>query len=78
MSMIRIPKSQFKPKAFEILRMVEEQNETVIVTDRGRDAVTITRANREKKSMTDSLAGGVEWYTDPTKPVGEEEWEALQ
>lgn len=74
--MKKVPKSVFKPKAFEYLRMVEEQGEPMIVTDHGRDAVKIEPILPQASSSKDVLKGSILRYEAPEEPVGEGEWEA--
>lgn len=74
--MKRVPKSVFKPKAFEYFRMVEEQGEPVIVTDHGRDAVKIEPILPRAGSSKDALKGSILRYQAPEEPVGQGEWEA--
>lgn len=75
-----ISKSQFKPKALEYFRMVEEKQIQLVVTDFGRPVVDIV-PHKEKKRKSDPLAvfrGKLVKYEDPFEPVGLEDWEALR
>mgnify|MGYP006299370561 FL=1 len=76
--MKKVPKSAFKPKAFEYFRMVEEQGEPVIVTDHGRDAVRIEPILPHAGSSKDALKGSILRYEAPEEPVGEGDWEAQE
>jgi antitoxin (DNA-binding transcriptional repressor) of toxin-antitoxin stability system len=71
-------KSQFKAKALEILRRVEATGEPVLVTDHGKPTIEVRRHRSLARSPLDLLRGSVVEYRDPTKPVGEQDWEALK
>ncbi|GGX52176.1 antitoxin [Saccharospirillum salsuginis] len=77
MSQEQVSKSQFKSKALEFFRAVESSGETVIVTDKGRPTIEVRRYRSDKRSPLDRLRGTVVEYVEPTKPVGEDDWEAL-
>ena len=75
-----ISKSQFKPKALEYFRMVEEKQIQLVVTDFGRPVVDIV-PHKKLPVTTDPLLrlkGSVLKYEDPFEPVGLEDWEALK
>ena len=71
-------KSQFKAKALEILRRVEATGEPVLVTDHGKPTIEVRRHRSLARSPLDILRGSVVEYHDPTKPVGEQDWDALK
>ena len=73
-----VSKSQFKAKALEILRRVEATGEPVLVTDHGKPTIEVRRHRSLARSPLDLLRGSVVEYRDPTKPVGEQDWEALK
>jgi prevent-host-death family protein len=73
--MKEIPKSKFKPKAFEFFRQVEA-GETLVVSDNGRPVARIVPYSEEGDDAVGSLRGAVVRYTDPTEPVGENTWES--
>lgn len=74
--MKKVPKSAFKPKAFEYFRVVEEKGEPLIVTDHGRDAVRIEPVGDKSGGSKDALRGAILRYDEPEEPVGERAWEA--
>ena len=77
--MKKVPKSEFKPKAFECLRMVEERAEPLVVTDHGRDAVRIEPIVAGSGGAKDALLGSVLHYEAQEEPAGEEEeWEVMR
>lgn len=75
--MRRIPKSEFKPRAFEFLRFVEEQGETLVVTDHGRDSVRIEPAVEMHRSAAGALEGSLLRYDSPEEPINQGDWETL-
>ncbi len=77
MSQEQVSKSQFKAKALEFFRGVESSGETIIVTDKGQPTIEVRRYRSDKRSPLDRLRGTVVEYVEPTEPVGEDDWEAL-
>ena len=75
MGMKLMPKSRFKPKAFEYFRLVE-QGESIIITDHGRPVAKIVPYSEEHGDAIGSLRGTLVAYQDPLEPVGETDWEA--
>jgi prevent-host-death family protein len=71
-----VTKSQFKPRAFEYFRMVEEQGEPLTITDHGRPAVLVSPVEHRDQDAAGSLEGVIQAYADPEAPVGVNEWEA--
>jgi antitoxin (DNA-binding transcriptional repressor) of toxin-antitoxin stability system len=73
-----ISKSQFKPKALEIMRQIEKTGQSIIITDHGRPSLELRPyiADQIKQEPMDYLKGSVLDYVDPTEPVGSEDWEA--
>ncbi|MBF0370858.1 MAG: type II toxin-antitoxin system Phd/YefM family antitoxin [Magnetococcales bacterium] len=78
----RLSKSQFKPRALEWFRQVEEKGEELIITHRGKPVLKIVPYGEEKmEEEADPLAffrNSVIEYKDPLEPVGLEDWEALK
>jgi antitoxin (DNA-binding transcriptional repressor) of toxin-antitoxin stability system len=72
-----ISKSQFKAKALEFFRAVEDTGEPVIITDRGRATLELRRYTAEENSPLERLSGSLLYYDRPMDPVGEDDWEAL-
>ena len=73
---ISIPKSQFKPKAFEYLRLVQERQEEIIITDHGTPVARIVPIARDEEPALMELREMVVKYEAPFAPVAEEDWEA--
>ena len=70
-------KSQFKPKAFEYFRMVEEERRTIVITDRGTPVLKIVPYTDDDDADLAALRGTLLSYDDPLEPVGEP-WEAAR
>ncbi|NCO42116.1 MAG: prevent-host-death protein [Armatimonadetes bacterium CG_4_10_14_3_um_filter_66_18] len=77
MKTIDVPKSQFKPKAFEYFRMVEKTGDQIRVTDRGKPVVKVVPVGDDDQRLLAEMRGLVKHYDDPLEPVGEA-WEALE
>jgi antitoxin (DNA-binding transcriptional repressor) of toxin-antitoxin stability system len=74
--MVTVSKSQFKAKALEFFRLVE-QGEEVVVTDHGKKTIHIQRYIPEEKADLEALKGSILYYENPFEPA-EEDWEALR
>ena len=74
MSILMVPKSEFKPRAFAYLRRVE-QGDQVCITDHGRPVADIIAHHAEEDQELQELRGLVLKYDRPMDPVGVE-WEA--
>ena len=70
-----VSKSQFKAKALELFRQVENTGNAVIVTDYGKPTIEVRQYRQLERKPLDILKGSVSDYIDPTKPVGEGDWE---
>ena len=76
-----VSKAEFKPKALELLRMVQNGGGELIITDRGKPVLKIIpyQASEETSDLIlSSLRGSVESYENPCEPVGEGDWERLK
>ncbi|HYB98181.1 MAG TPA: type II toxin-antitoxin system Phd/YefM family antitoxin [Candidatus Limnocylindrales bacterium] len=76
--MASVPKSELKAKALQYFRQVEKTGQELIVTDRGKPVLKIVPYRDEPKVATQSLKGSVIAYSDPTDPIGVDDWESLQ
>lgn len=74
MSVLVVPKSQFKPKAFAYLRKAE-RGDRVCITDHGRAVADIVPHRSDADRDLEGLRGSVLRFDRPTEPVGAE-WEA--
>jgi hypothetical protein len=73
-----ISKSQFKPQVLEYFRKVEKTKKPLIITHDGQPTIKISAYNQDKDSQLAQLKNSVISYDQPTKPVGTNDWEALQ
>ncbi len=78
MSQQQISKSEFKAKALEFFRQVEFSGESLIVTDHGKPSIEVRRYRQTEHSQLELLKGSVTEYIDPTKPIGESDWDVLK
>jgi len=74
----QVTKSQFKARALEFFRKVEDSGSSVVVTDHGRPAVEIRRYRTDKRSPLEALRNSVADFKRPTDSVAEDDWEVLQ
>jgi antitoxin (DNA-binding transcriptional repressor) of toxin-antitoxin stability system len=70
-------KSKFKPKALYYFRKVEQTGKALIITDRGKPVLKIEPYTEDPLEAVKKLRNTVLRYDDPTAPVGEDSWEAL-
>lgn len=73
-----ISKSQFKPQVLEYLRLVEKTKKPLIVSHAGKPVIKIEAYTEKPEDVLKSLRGSVIEFKDPTKPIGEADWEALK
>ena len=71
---MNISKSKLKSKLLEILRLVESNNQEVIVTDRGRPVAKILKFNEvmPTEELFRDLRGKVKYKEDLTASTTEE------
>ena len=74
----RVSKSQFKARALELFREVEQTREEIVVTDRDRPVLKVVPYDEQPDAPLERLRGTVLRYDDPTEPVDVESWEALR
>jgi prevent-host-death family protein len=77
MPLMRVSKAHFKARALEIFRRVQDTGEPVLITDRGRPVLRLEPYYGEDDAVLASLRGSVIRYREPTEPVGQDSWEAL-
>ena len=71
-----ISKSQFKAKALEYFRAVENSGNAVIVTDKGQPKIEVRRYRTDERSPLERLRGSIVAFKEPTQPVAEDDWES--
>jgi prevent-host-death family protein len=72
-----VSKSQFKARALEYLRDVEQRGLEIVITDRGRPVARVVPMVNDPASLLAVFRGALEWYEQPTEPVADDQWEAL-
>ena len=72
-----VSKSEFKSRALELMREVQQTGVSLIVTDRGQPVLEVRPVRREKRDPREFLRGSLLHYERPTDPVGEGDWEVL-
>ncbi len=75
-----VSKSQFKAKALEFFRQVEEKKEPLIITHAGKPVAKVMpyTEKSDQEAILKSLRGTVKYYKDPDESVGLEDWEVLK
>lgn len=73
-----VSKSQFKPRALEYFRKVEEQGRELIITDHNQPVIKIIPYHEQPQQVLRELRNSVRRYEQPLDPVAENDWEALQ
>lgn len=73
-STMNISKSKLKSKLLELLRYVESEGEELIVTDRGKPVVKISRYYNAPttEELFGQMRGKVKYFEDLTTPTIEE------
>ena len=72
-----IPKSEFKPKSFELFRYVESTGKPLIISDHGRPVLRISPVRDDEADGTSDFRNTVTSYDRPLDPAAENDWEAL-
>ena len=73
-----VSKSQFKPKALNYFREVEQSGRELVITDRGKPVLKLVPYSEKPDSWLKPLRGSVKKYLKPTDPVAADDWEALR
>lgn len=73
-----LSKSQFKPRALELFRHVQQTGEELIITDRGRPVLRVSPYVEDTRDWLDPFQGTVRRYDEPLEPVGDGDWEAAR
>jgi len=76
--MVPVSKSKFKSRALQYFREIERTGRPIIITDRGRPVAKIVPYSENPEQLLNDLRHTVVQYSDPLKPVGVEDWEALK
>jgi prevent-host-death family protein len=73
-----VSKSDFKPRALQYFREVEQTGKALIITDRGKPVLKILPYSDEPDESLKMLRNSVVKYENPTDPVGLDDWESLK
>jgi len=73
-----VNKTEFKAKALEYLRHVENSGEPLVVTDHGQPTIEVRRYRADGRSPRELLQGSARYHYDPCEPVADDDWEALR
>lgn len=69
MDVQQVTKSQFKARALELFRKIEESGSSVVVTDQGRPIVEVRRYRGNQRSPLEVLRNSVADFKRPTEPI---------
>ncbi len=69
-----LSKSQFKPKALEVMRNVEQAGESILITDHGKPVLELKPYTPSDTNPLETLKGSVVEYSDPFDPASDD-WE---
>jgi len=70
-----ISKSEFKARALEIMRGVEQTGNEVIITAHGKPALVVTPFKNDELPPLERLRGSVISFNQATAPISESDWE---
>jgi len=73
-----VSKSQFKARALQYFREIEESGRALIVTDHGRPVIKVTPYHPDADELLRALRGSVISYKQPMEPVGIDAWDVLK
>lgn len=73
-----ISKSQFKARALELFRQVEQTGKPLIITHRGTPVLQLVPFRADPRAALRVLRDTVVKYEAPTEPVGEDDWESAR
>ena len=73
-----VSKSQFKPKALQYFREVQESGQELIITDHGKPVLKISPYQQDASTVLKELHNSVQHYKDPLEPVALDDWEVLE
>ncbi|MHC5597835.1 MAG: type II toxin-antitoxin system Phd/YefM family antitoxin [Nostoc sp.] len=73
-----ISKSEFKSQLLEFLQLVESEGEEIVITDRGKPVVKISKYAQapSTEELFGEMRGKVKYFDDLTTPTSEE-WPQL-
>ncbi len=74
-----VSKSEFKAKALQYLRMVEQSKQQLLISHNGKPVVQINPYVKEDEdTILKKLGNSITYVGNITDPVGVDDWEALK
>ncbi|MCD6388577.1 MAG: hypothetical protein J7L69_04120 [Desulfobulbaceae bacterium] len=76
---MKVAVSEFKAKCTKFFRTIEEHNETIEITRRGKIIAIVRPPGKDKIEPTeflDCLQGSIAFAPNWDDPLGEEDWDA--
>jgi prevent-host-death family protein len=73
-----VSKSQFKTNLLAYLRQVEKKKQPLLITHAGKITAKVVPYTETTSDIFKELSHTVISYQEPTEPVGQKDWEALQ
>ena len=73
-----VSKSRFKAHVLEYFRKIEQTGKPVIITDRGKPVIKVAPFSEDPEDILKELRNSVIKYKDPTRSVGEADWDVLR
>ena len=73
--MEQISKTEFKARALEVFRDIEQNGKARIITDHGRPTLEIRKVRQQRMEPLEVLKGTVVKFEAATAPVAEDDWE---
>jgi len=73
-----VSKSRFKAKALEYFRKIEQNGQTLIITDHGKPVLKIAPFEENTQTVLQELRNSVLRFDDPLEPVALDDWDALK
>jgi prevent-host-death family protein len=73
-----VSKSRFKAHVLEYFRKIEKTGKPLIITDRGKPVIKVAPFSEDPDEILKEMRNSVVKYKDPTRPVGDSDWEVLR
>ncbi len=73
-----ISKSQFKPRALQYFRELQESGKELVITDHGKPVIKISPYSTDATIVLEELQNSVKRYDLPTEPVALNDWDVLK
>jgi len=73
-----VSKSKLKAKALEYFRQVQETGQEIVITEYGTPVLRLVPYKADPREALLALRDSVVRYGEPTEPIAEDDWEALE